>query len=491
MNQEVPSERTAIPLDAGLRALCGIAAYYHVAADPAHLSRELALQDRQADENEIVRAAMLIGLKAKLLVNVSAKRLATLPTPAIVRVKNGSFQVLGGKNPSGLYRLVDPISHSDQEVPLDLLVMEIGAKVLLVARKIGGAGGDPKTFGLRWFLPTIWRYRRPLGHVLVASLFVQLFALVTPLFFQVVVDKVLSHKGYSTLFVLVGGMAAIGVFDVVLQYLRTYALSHTTNRIDVELGQRLFGHLLRLPLAYFETRSAGQTVARVRELETVRAFLTGQGLFSAIDLLFAFVFVGVLFAYSWSLTLIVLAGIPFYVLIGFSVRPPLRELVGEKFNRGAASQQFLVETIVGVNTVKSAAVEPIMRAQWEEKLAASVKTSFAAAMLGSGGQLAIQYISKLTTAALLLFGAKAVIDGELTVGALVAFNMIASQAIQPILRLSQVWQDFQQVQISIERLGDILNTPPESSSAARLLAPTPRGEIELRRVSFRYRPGAP
>ena len=324
MNDNVHSEPNAVPVDAGLRALCGIAAYYRVAADPVHLSRELALQDRTANENDLVRAAMLIGLKAKLLVKVTAKRLATLPTPAIVRVKNGAFQVLGGKNPSGLYRLVDPISHSDQEVPLDLLVKEIGAQVLLIARKVGGAGVNPAMFGFRWFLPTIWRYRRPLGHVMVASLFVQLFALVTPLFFQVVVDKVLTHKGYSTLFVLVGGMAAIGVFDVVLQYLRTYALSHTTNRIDVELGQRLFGHLLRLPLAYFETRSAGQTVARVRELETIRSFLTGQGLFSAIDLVFAFVFIAVLFAYSAKLTLIVLAAIPLYLIIGFAVRPILR-----------------------------------------------------------------------------------------------------------------------------------------------------------------------
>ena len=339
--------------------------------------------------------------------------------------------VFGGRNPSGLYRLVDPISHAAQEATLEDLARDIGGQALLVARRIGGAGVDPRQFGMRWFLPTIWRYRRPLGHVLAASLFVQIFALTTPLFFQVVVDKVLTHRGYETLFVLVGGLVAIGLFDVALQYLRTYALSHTTNRIDVELGQRLFAHLLRLPISYFETRSTGQTVARVRELETIRSFLTGQALFSALDLLFAFVFVGVLFAYSWSLTLIVLAGIPFYVVIGFSVRPPLRELVKEKFNRGAASQQFLVETIVGVNTVKSAAVEPIMRAQWEEKLAAYVKTSFAAAMLGSGGQLAIQYISKLTTAALLLFGAKAVIDGELTVGGLVAFNMIASQAVQP------------------------------------------------------------
>src|SRR5271156_5362230 len=466
MNQAVPIESDTVPLDAGLRALCGIAAYYHVAADPGHLSRELALQDRQGAEKDILPGAMLIGLKAKLVVNVTAKRLTTLPTPAIVRMKNGSFQVLGGKNPSGRYRLVDPISHADQEVPLDLLVMEIGAKVLLVARKIGGAGGDPKTFGFRWFLPTIWRYRRQLGHVLTASLFVQLFG-------------------------LVGGMAAIGAFDVVLQYLRTYALSHTTNRIDVELGQRLFGHLLRLPLAYFETRSAGQTVARVRELETIRSFLTGQGLFSAIDLFFAFVFIAVLFAYSAKLTLIVLAAIPLYLIIGFAVRPILREQIKEKFNRGAASQQFLVEAIVGASTIKSAAVEPIMRAQWEEKLAAYVHTSFAATLLGARGQNAIQYVSKLTTAALLLFGAKAVIDGELTVGALVAFNMIASQAVQPIVRLSQVWQDFQQVQISIDRLGDILNAPAEPAPIAGVALPAPRGEIELGRVTFRYRPNSP
>src|ERR1700689_4406349 len=479
------------PLDRGLRALCGIAAYYRIAADPVQLARELALGAREANEGDLIRAAKLVGMKARLVEKVTAERLATLPTPTIVRMASGALMGFGGGNPSGLCRLVDPISHSVQEASLEDLARDVGGEALLVARRIGGAGVDPRLFGMRWFLPTIWRYRRPLGHVLAASLFVQIFALTTPLFFQVVVDKVLTHRGYETLFVLVGGLVAIGLFDVALQYLRTYALSHTTNRIDVELGQRLFAHLLRLPISYFETRSTGQTVARVRELETIRNFLTGQALFSALDLLFAFVFVGVLFAYSCSLTLIVLAGIPFYVVIGFSVRPPLRELVKEKFNRGAATQQFLVETIVGVNTVKAAAVEPIMRAQWEERLAAYVKTSFAAAMLGSGGQLAIQYISKLTTAALLLFGAKAVIDGELPVGALVAFNMIASQAVQPILRLSQVWQDFQQVQISIDRLGDILNAPAEPTPLVRIALPAPRGEIELRHVTFRYRPNSP
>ena len=491
MKPTAPPVANPPPLDAGLRALCGIAAYYRISADPAQLSRELALGDKEADEFDLIRAAHIIGMKARLVSGATARRFARLPTPAIVRLKSGALYIYGGRGASGLCRLVDPISHGASETPLDALVAEAGGQALLVARRVGGAGASPSSFGFRWFLPTIWRYRHPLGHVLAASLFVQIFALTTPLFFQVIVDKVLTHRGYETLFVLIAGLVIVGLFDVALQYLRTYALSHTTNRIDVELGQRLFAHLLRLPMSYFESRPAGQTVARVRELETIRSFITGQGLFSAIDLLFTFVFIAVLFAYSWTLTLITLAFVPLYMLIGLGVRPPLRALVNEKFNRGAASQQFLVETIVGANTVKAAAVEPIMRAQWEEKLAAYVKTSFAATMLGAGGQLGVQYVSKLSTAALLLFGAKAVIDGDLSVGALVAFNMIASQAVQPILRLSQIWQDFQQVQISIERLGDILNAAPEPAPLTRLVLPTPRGAIEFRNVSFRYRQSGP
>ncbi len=490
MEQSAPPSGEAAPLDPGLRALSGIAAYYRIGADPNQLRRELALGERASDDFDLIRGAQMIGLKARLITGVDERRMRKIPTPAIVRLSNGALFVFGGRNAAGLCRLVDPVSHAATDVPLDELTRETDGRVLLVARRMGGAGISPKQFGLRWFLPTLWRYRKPLGHVLAASLFVQIFALTTPLIFQVIVDKVLTHRGYETLFVMIGGLVVVSLFDVVLQYLRAYALSHTTNRIDVELGQRLFAHLLRLPMSYFETRSAGQTVARVRELETIRAFLTGQGLFSAIDLVFTVVFFAVMFAYSVPLTLITLIALPVYVLIGFAVRPPLRDLVNEKFNRGAASQQFLVETVVGVGTIKSAAVEPIMRAQWEEKLAAYVKTSFSATMLGTGGQLGIQYVSKLTTAAILLFGAKAVIDGELSVGALVAFNMIAAQAVQPILRLSQIWQDFQQVQISIERLGDILNTPPEPAPMMRLAPQTPRGAIEFRNVSFRYRPGS-
>ncbi|HXZ15763.1 MAG TPA: type I secretion system permease/ATPase [Roseiarcus sp.] len=491
MEQPANAPRVATPLDPGLRALCGIAAYYRIGADCDQLRHEIALGDREADEFDLVRAARMIGLKARLVTGVDERRMGKLPTPAIVRLSSGAIVVFGGRSPSGLCRLVDPISHAATDVTVEDLARETGGNALLIARRVGGAGVSPKLFGLKWFLPTLWRYRKPLGHVLFASLFVQIFALTTPLIFQVIVDKVLTHHGYETLFVMIAGLVVVGLFDVALQYLRAYALSHTTNRIDVELGQRLFAHLLRLPMSYFETRPAGQTVARVRELETIRSFLTGQGLFSAIDLVFTVVFIAVMFAYSVPLTLITLIGLPVYIGIGFAVRPPLRDLVNEKFNRGALSQQFLVETVVGAGTVKAAAVEPIMRAEWEEKLAAYVKTSFSATMLGTGGQLGIQYVSKLTTAAILLFGAEAVIDGQLSVGALVAFNMIAAQAVQPVLRLSQIWQDFQQVQISIERLGDILNAAPEPAPLMRLAPPTPRGAIEFRNVTFRYRPGAP
>ena len=433
----------------------------------------------------------MIGLKAHIVRRPSWGRLARVPTPAILRFKSGDYCVFAGQTPSGLFRIVDPITRIPREFTIAELVPEIDPIVILVARQVLGAGVDPRSFGFRWFAPSLWRYRKPLIHVLIASFFVQIFALVSPLFFQVVIDKVLTHRGYSTLFVLVGGLAAIGLFDVALQYLRTYALSHTTNRIDVELGQRLFRHLARLPVSYFETRPTGQTVARMRELETIRAFLTGQGLFSALDLFFAFVFFAVLFAYSWKLTLIVLATIPFYLLIAGVARPLLRERLNEKFNRGAESQQFLVESIVGMQTIKASAVEPVAAAQWEERLAAYVRAAFQTTMLGAKGQNAIQYVNKLSSAALLLFGAKAVLDNELTVGELVAFNMIAGQVAQPVLRLSQLWQDFQQVQVSVERLGDILNASVEPSPVVRTDLPPPRGKIEFRNVSFRYRPGAP
>ena len=477
-------------IDGGLAALSLIAGYFRIAADPLQLRHQLALTGRLAGADDLVRAANLLELKSRIIGNVTAKRLGAIPYPAILELKDRGFAVAAVAGEKGKVRLVDPVARTAKEVSLEEAEALSSGSVLLVTRRLGGAGVDPNTFGFRWFWPSIVRYRRPLAHVLVASLFVQLFALATPVFFQLVVDKVLVHKGMSTLVVLVFGMVTLGLFEAVLQFLRGYTLSHTTNRIDVELGRRLFHHLFRLPLAYFETRAAGQTVARMRELETIRAFLTGQGLTSLLDLVFTLVFIGVMFIYSVKLTLVVLISIPVYVLIASLLRPVLRAQINEKFNRGARSQQFLVESIVGAQTLKAASVEPMMQAQWEERLASYVRTSFDASVTGSLGQNMIQYVSKVTTALILFFGAQSVIQGSMSVGELIAFNMIASQVVQPILRLSQLWQDFQQVQVSVARLGDILNAPPEPVPQNLMTLPPPRGAIEFRNVNMRYRPDA-
>ncbi len=489
-NQYTDDEEHVFEYDSGLTALCAIASHYRIAANSKTLTHQLAISAKSGPR-DILRAAKHIGLKARLISTRSEKRFAYLPVPAIICFVDGDYGVYLGITNNGLHNIADPQTLAVRQVNFATLLEASNGSIILIQRRFSGPGVSKETFGFRWFLPSLFRYRRAFGHVLLASLFVQVFALVTPLFFQVVVDKVLAHRSYSTLLVLVVGLVALGLFEVILQYLRTYALSHTTNRIDVELGQRLFRHMMNLPLTYFETRAAGQTVARIRELETIRDFLTGQGLFSGLDLIFTGVFIFVLFCYSTTLAWIVVASIPFYIGIGILIRPFLKERIDEKFDRGAYSQQLLVETVVGIQTLKASAVEPVVASQWEERLAAYVRSSFAATMLAAKGQNAIQYVSKVSSAALLLFGAQAVINGELTVGALVAFNMIAGQVSQPILRLSQLWQDFQQVQVSVSRLADILNAPQEPRPTTTVNQPTPRGALAFKGVNFRYRQDSP
>ena len=486
-NLELPQS----DVDSGLACLAMIAGFYRIAGDPAQLHHQLALTGRSADAEDIVRGAKLLGLRARILDKLDAKRLGALPFPVIVGLKEGGFAVVANGAQKGHLRLVDIAGRAARELPAEQIIALTSSRAVLVARRLGGAGVDPKTFGFKWFLPSVLRYRNPLAQAVLASLFLQLFGLITPLFFQLVVDKVLIHKGMSTLIVIVVGLVVLGLFETVLQYLRTYTLNHTSNRMDVELGRRLFHHLFRLPLAYFETRSAGQTVARIRELETIRSFLTGQGLSSLLDLLFTFIFIGVLFIYSVKLTAIVLGAVPLYVLIATLIRPLLRDQIEEKFNRGARSQQFLVESIVGAQTLKAAGVEPMIQSRWEDRLAAYVRTSFDTSMLSAVGLNLIQYVTKVVTALILFLGAQSVMDGQMSVGELIAFNMIAGQVVQPILRLSQLWQDFQQVQISVERLGDILNAPVEPAPANPLTLPRPSGAIEIKNVTFRYRLDTP
>jgi len=317
-----------------------------------------------------------------------------------------------------------------------------------------------------------------------------LFALVTPLFFQVVMDKVLVHHGLTTLDVIAVGLLLVSIFEVGLSGLRSYVFAHTTSRIDVELGARLFRHLLHLPLSYFQARRVGDSVARVRELENIRAFLTGNSITVVLDVLFSVVFIGVMLFYSGWLTLVVLASLPLYFVIALLITPLLRARLHEKFNRSAENQAFLVETVAGIDTLKSMAVEPQMQRRWDAQLAGYVSAGFKSATVSTLAHESTHLIGKLVTVGTLWLGARLVIEGQLTVGQLIAFNMLAGRVAQPIMRLAQLWTDFQQTGISVQRLGDILNSPTEVAGAKSSLPPI-AGRIGFDQVSFRYRPDPP
>jgi len=486
---EETSCETRVVDDTGLACLRLIARYYQLPADERQLRREFAPHGEALDTLTLVRAARALGLRAKR-VRSRSERLPKTPLPAIIGRPGGGFAVLAQVSESQAL-VHDPLVGRPQSVPIDELGRDWSGEMVLTTRR-ALADDLRRKFDIRWFIPAIARYRRIFSEVLVASFFIQLFALVTPLFFQVIVDKVLVHKGLTTLDVLAAGFLAISLFDVALGGLRTYLFSHTTNRVDVELGARLYRHLLALPVSYFEARRVGDSVARVRELETIRNFITGSALTLVIDLFFTLVFLVVMYFYSVTLFMVVLGSIPLYIILSVLVTPVLRSRLDEKFRRGAENQAFLVESVSGIETIKAMAVEPQMRARWEEQLSGYVGASFRATNLGNVANQSASFIQKLTTLLILWLGAHLVIDAELTVGQLVAFNMLAGRVSGPILRLVRLWQDFQQAGISIERLGDILNAPAEPGyNPNRAALPAVRGDVRLEHVTFRYRPAGP
>jgi subfamily B ATP-binding cassette protein HlyB/CyaB len=476
-------------IDTGLVCLLILARYFGVPADGAQLRHQFGETGKALDETDLLRAAKHLGFKAGV-VDGEWVRLSVIPLPVIAQRKDGCYLVLA-KADADKVLIQDPL----EERPIVLSradFEEVWSGRLLLLTKRAGLRPEDRKFDFTWFIPAIVKYRKHFGEVLLASFFIQLFALLTPLFTQVVIDKVLVHKGMTTLHVLAIGMVALTLFDVVLGGLRTYVFSHTSNRIDVGLGAQLFRHLLALPLAYFEARRVGDTVARVRELETIRQFLTGSAVTVVVDLLFAGVFLAVMVLYSPLLTLLVVGALPLYIGLSVVVTPVIRARLNEKFNRGAENQAFLVEAITGIETVKAMAVEPPMQRKWEEQLAGYVRAGFRATNLMNVTGQAASFVQKVTTIAILWLGAHLVMNNELSIGQLIAFTMLAGLISGPVLRLVQLWQDFQQAGISVQRLGDVLNAPPEPAhSPNRATLPALAGRVVFEQVSFRYRPDGP
>ncbi|SPD62240.1 type I secretion system permease/ATPase [Cupriavidus neocaledonicus] len=473
--------------DAGLAALVLIARFHGIATDAAQIRHAAALGGESFSEADLVLAARGMGLKARAVALV-ADRLGKTPFPALVLDSAGRHFILAGSDGKTAL-ILEPGMSAPAPKPIEEIVARTSGRILLFTSRASLAG-ELARFDFSWFIPAVGKYRRLLLEVLGVSMALQLFGLVSPLMFQVVMDKVLVNRTYSTLNVVCLALLVSSVFEVLLTGLRNHVFAHTTNRIDVELGARLFRHLVALPLAYFGARRVGDTVARVRELESIRNFLTGQALTALIDLVFSVVFLAVMCLYSVWLTLMVVLSLPLYGAISAFITPLLRKRLNDKFARGADNQSFLVESVSGIETVKAMAVEPQFVKRWETQLAAYVAAGFRVTSLGNVGQQAIQLVGKLVTLGTLFFGAKLVIDGKLTVGALIAFNMMSQRVSAPVLRLAQLWQDFQQVGISMSRLGDILNTRTELAQS-RQTPPSIKGSIVFENIRFRYRADGP
>ncbi|MGF1938385.1 MAG: peptidase domain-containing ABC transporter [Nostoc sp. ChiQUE02] len=438
--------------------------------------------------------AELIGLKAQLI-ELPVASLTRIPTPALIRYGD-SFAVLYaadantvvvGVPSQGIVRckpaqLVEQLDVDPTNFPPQVRVL------LLTATK----ETPQERFSLRWFIPYLSRHRRVLIEVFIASFFVQLAALANPLVVQLIIDKVITQNSIGTLHILGILLLVVGLFEAVLTTLRTYLFVDTTNRIDMGLGSQIIDHLLRLPLRYFERRPVGELSTRINELENIRQFLTGTALTVGLDALFSVVYIGVMLIYSWQLTLVGLSTIPVFVVITLIASPTISRQLRAKAERNAETQSYLVEVMSGIQTVKAQNIELRSRFSWQERYARFVAAGFKTVVTSTLANSTSNFLNKLSSLLVLWVGAYLVLQGELTLGELIAFRIISGYVTSPILRLAQLWQSFQETALSLERLSDIVDTPQEAETD-RYNIPLPgiKGAVKYENVSFRFGTSGP
>jgi len=374
-----------------------------------------------------------------------------------------------------------------QCLPLMLLVSEAEPPLTEFSSKAPDSAQEKKPFGFSWFVPELLRHKSLWRDILLASLAIQLVGLATPLFTQVIIDKVIAHQSESTLIVLGVALVVFMFFTSGMSWLRQYLVLHTGSRIDAVLGEKVMRHLLRLPLPYFEQRPTGTLVARLHGVETLREFVSGAAVTLVLDLPFLLIFLAVMFAYSWQLTLIVLGILTVIVLASLIMVPVFRERLDRQFLLGARNQAFLTEYLAGMATVKSLQLEPDVDKRYGTYLAQYLAAGFATRQLGNTYQVIASGLEQLMTLSILVIGAWYVMQNVgLTVGMLVAFQMFASRMSQPVMRLVGLWQEFQQASIAVERLGDILDMPQEPMTLTPQRTSGGAGHIEIKHIGFRY-----
>jgi subfamily B ATP-binding cassette protein HlyB/CyaB len=444
-----------------------------------------------------VEAASVAGLGAPAVVLLKPKPGAAsepagrgAPEPAVLAV------VLAA-TPDGL-QLVE----SGQAAPALVAPAEFADRFGGVVIRFARSGAlvderDPavesrRAFGFRWFVPELFKHRRIWRDVLAASAAIQLLALATPLFTQVIIDKVVVHQTVNTLMVIAAAMVVAMAFSAVMSWVRQYLVLHTGNRVDAVLGTRVFEHLLGLPARYFEHRATGTVVARLQGVETIREFVSGAAVTLLLDLPFLGIFLALMFWYSWQLTLIALAILALIVAISLLVVPLIRARINRQFLLGARNQAFLTEYVGGIETVKALQMEPQLKARYGELLSAYLVASFNTRQLSNTYNVVANALEQLMMLLVLCAGAWIVMQHQgFTIGMLVAFQMFAGRLAQPMLRLVGLWQEFQQAAVAVARLGDIMDAPTEPNSIVPGRASGDLVEIEVQGLAFRYRRGLP
>ncbi len=464
-----------------------VARLNRVDVDTRALMRQYAVSEEPTPE-ELLRIAKGCGFRARRKSVSLEKLVRDYPLPAIAVDEDGRYRVVLKMDwEAGRLLLFDP--QKKQTVEQEASEFEATTACFLIFRHRFQAAQS--AFGFSWFLAEITKYRRIIGEVLLGSFVVQLFGLVTPLFTQVILDKVLVHRTLTTLDVLAVAFLAVAIFELLLNISRNYIFQHTAAKLDAKLGAKLFRHLLGLPFRYFEARKVGVIAARVRELDTIREFITNKAVTVLIDLFFSLVFVAVMLLYSVRLTLVVLAFVAIIGVLYVAITPELRRRLEQKFQMGAQSNSYLVEAVTGMQTVKSLAVEGGMQRRWEDHLGHYVQAGFRLTTMGNVSGAVAGTLQRLMTICILYFGVRAVLHNELTIGQLIAFQMFAGQFSAPVLRLVNLWNEFQQALLSVDRLGDILNHPLELPTDKAITLPKLRGEVRLENVSFHYVPAGP
>ena len=473
--------------ESGLVSLEVLARFHERDLDAETLRRKYAVTE--LSPQELLYILRDTGFRARLRTLRRVEDLKAYGFPLIVilrREKTLLYVPVLGIREGRVYYL-DPLEKRVKALGEEEFAREWTGEVIPVAPRGLRALFSPD---FSWLLREFLRYRGPISEILLASFFIQALALVTPLFLQIIVDKVLPNFALNTLRVVGLAFFLAVIFDGILSFLRNYLSYFLANKVDAGLGGRVYAHLLRLPFRYFEFRTVGNIVARIRELENLRQFMSSVLVSAVLDLLFSAVFVAVMLLYSVKLTLVALAFVLVLGLISVLTAPALKRLIDERFQKGAAVQSFLVESLTGILTVKALTVEGRMLRKWNDFLGDYILSSFRVANLANVIYTLSQTLQKLMILAILYVGVGEVLGRQLTIGQLVAFQMFASQLAAPLLRFIRLWQDFQQARVSLERVGDIVRTPPEAEGQGRRMQSL-RGEIVFDRVSFRYSPEAP